>query len=146
MRCEWSSRLTPTSVSLSFPQWKTKPAVGVARQRRTIWSETEELEEAVHVHWCTSEVTCAPISPPVAASDRASGNSDIVVNLNEHSVMGPLEKPRQPRSLWTRLWKICVIVCVPMVLSPLLTTINTTVKIGKMGFHFIHPLLYKYSI
>lgn len=108
----------------------------MSRQRRTIWSETEELEEAFDVHWCTSEVTCAPLLTSIpAAESTAVGRalSDGETEVSSDGVQrilfrmeGPDKVIAKP-SLWARLWKTGVIIFAPLALSPLLTTVNTTV-------------------
>ncbi|XP_022666863.1 solute carrier family 13 member 3-like isoform X3 [Varroa jacobsoni] len=113
----------------------SRPGLGVSRQRRTIWSETEELEEAFDVHWCTSEVTCAPLLTSIpAAESTAVGRalSDGETEVSSDGVQrilfrmeGPDKVIAKP-SLWARLWKTGVIIFAPLALSPLLTTVNTT--------------------
>lgn len=86
-------------------QSKTKGVVGTPRHRRTLWSDTERLEEALDVHWCTSEVTCA-------ATPAASMEQTVV----------PKRTP-----IFKRFWKLGVTVLAPVLLSPLYL-INTTVS------------------
>ncbi|XP_022692825.1 solute carrier family 13 member 5-like isoform X2 [Varroa jacobsoni] len=122
-------------MALTIMRSTSRPGLGVSRQRRTIWSETEELEEAFDVHWCTSEVTCAPLLTSIpAAESTAVGRalSDGETEVSSDGVQrilfrmeGPDKVIAKP-SLWARLWKTGVIIFAPLALSPLLTTVNTT--------------------
>ncbi|OQR66188.1 solute carrier family 13 member 5-like [Tropilaelaps mercedesae] len=110
---------------------KTRPALGAPRQRRTIWSETEELEEALDVHWCTSEVTCAPFPTSTASGSvgrgRPLGDGDVDTSDGKQPLqMGQPDQALVKPSLWARFWKTGVIVFAPLALSPLLIAVNTT--------------------
>lgn len=73
-------------------------------------------------------MTCAPLSTPCTQPPSQELGASQASSLDHHPEMAVMEKVSVRRTLWSRIWKIGVIIAVPLVLSPLLTTVNTTVS------------------